>query len=295
MPLAVDPTKMLPQELIDEITSYLQIDRKSLVASSIVCRAWLTSCRRYLFAQVDLTRANTERLKDLVISNPTLTGHIRAIEIDFQYFKSPTAAVTNLPDESSWINSASCVIGKLRRLNRLSLRHVNWTKIDGPVKQYFCDQLVSVFASIIQLDLTRVIFPTQRDAEHFIEAFPSLQSVSFSTVAWPMNGGTATFLHLEPKNPPITSIRWLAGFKTTLVESLCKGPNVRLEFFQTHMLSFWEVSRVYKVLETNKESLREFSLHADPDASLEMDRGKSILTTKTKNYSSCLQTSAGNY
>ncbi|KAJ7883411.1 hypothetical protein B0H14DRAFT_3432867 [Mycena olivaceomarginata] len=76
-----------PQELVDEIIDYLGGDHDALIACSMVCRAWVSCCRRRLFKTCALLPRNVLGFCDLLRSPEcTLLQHVRRIDTTRDYW-----------------------------------------------------------------------------------------------------------------------------------------------------------------------------------------------------------------
>ncbi|KAJ7841059.1 hypothetical protein B0H14DRAFT_2783603 [Mycena olivaceomarginata] len=79
----------IPQELVDEIIDYLGEDHDALIACSVVCRAWVSRCRRRLFKTCALLPHNVLGFCDLLRSPEcTLLQHVHKIDASRQYWST---------------------------------------------------------------------------------------------------------------------------------------------------------------------------------------------------------------
>ena len=73
----------LPPELIDRILKSLRDDPKSLAATSLVSKAWISWSRAYLFESVHLRPANLQHwLKDVSQDIDGPASHTRALTLE---------------------------------------------------------------------------------------------------------------------------------------------------------------------------------------------------------------------
>jgi hypothetical protein len=265
----------LPQELVDEILSHLgypALDTATLASSSFVCRSWLTSSRRILFQRVSLTKTNIDGLKELLTSNSDLAVYMREIEVRHSDGQGKDALL--------WLNSVSWIFGQVERLEHLSMSNISWPAADEDTKAYFCNQLSHVLPTVTHLTLRRIVFTNRLELEHIILAFPNLKSVVCTATTWDESSSPAQFIHhFRLQKPPIRSIRWEYGSNTEVLDTLCQNPNTKLEEFAFHMQFSADIPRLCHLLQLYKTSLRKLSLRGMSYAMIELDRGKTPVTS----------------
>jgi len=98
----------LPPELIDRVLKSLRDDPKSLMAASLVSRAWTTWSQSYLFESVHLKPANLQHwLKDISQEVDSLASHTRTLTLEEyrllpwinpQYLDFPLSNLTSFRD-----------------------------------------------------------------------------------------------------------------------------------------------------------------------------------------------------
>ena len=71
----------LSQELIDEIVSYLQDDKFSLLASSLTCRSLVPGCQKALFSNLCVGSPPTPSGEVIVTNIPTIQHFLKMMEI----------------------------------------------------------------------------------------------------------------------------------------------------------------------------------------------------------------------
>ena len=109
----------LPQELLEEILSYLSSDdSRSLRSCSLVSKSWLDPSRRFLFSSVWIdTAAYQSWLDNISPKNPELLRHVRSLE----YFtERPHACALH-----SAVYSLLDYLPSLSQLRTLALRNMD--------------------------------------------------------------------------------------------------------------------------------------------------------------------------
>ncbi|KAK7694031.1 hypothetical protein QCA50_003607 [Cerrena zonata] len=208
---------ILPPELIDETIDHLWDDHKALEACSLTSRSWVPSSRLHLFRTVRVRSAeDCIKLSALLQSSPIIAHCIRKLTIDAEY-KGVDEDGTPSEDDS-WVNEATGLLSKLRRVHTLALSRVKWTSLSYSTRNAF----TSVFSTVKTLLLFEVQFHASGDVLRFLSRFPVLSELYFHGVSWDRETPPPepedyhlgehmdlTYLFLDPKSSPTLVTEWL--------------------------------------------------------------------------------------
>ncbi|KAK7001314.1 hypothetical protein R3P38DRAFT_3048470 [Favolaschia claudopus] len=190
----------LPPEIVDNIADGNRGDRRSLAASSLVCKSWLQSNRYHLFSEFDVyvgPNVGASFLKLLHHPLCTFVYCIRSISI---YPGSPDAlGVAGLGD------------GTVTAL--ANLKHVTSLRIHnhrGFISKPVLTLLTSAFGEVTSLRL-RNSFPSFHDAIEFFTAFPALKTLDFDS--WCVGASPAAVPDTLPPPATLSAIQLHSPFK----------------------------------------------------------------------------------
>ncbi|KAF7338596.1 hypothetical protein MVEN_02085900 [Mycena venus] len=163
---------ILPQELIEEILKHLCNDFETLEACSLVCRAWVSCSRAYLFQTFTLVPDNILRARDLLRSpNCTLIPHVHSINARRNYYH----------DRDELFDGIAADLRRLTAVRTLDLSLASWSLIAAHAVRanaFFRTGLIAAFPNVTRLVIA-CDFVNQQPVPliDMLCLFPSLEEV----------------------------------------------------------------------------------------------------------------------
>ncbi|KZT04863.1 uncharacterized protein LAESUDRAFT_744085 [Laetiporus sulphureus 93-53] len=157
-----------PTEVFEHIISFVWPDRRTLIACSLTCRAWLPRSRSNLLYSIDLqTAKELRRFSRLITAQPQLNDRIRELNI-----------------ESKDGKLAGCFPLMLaRKLTRVEHLRVYRPKDLRIFSQLFLTTMAA-FTTITRLELTAIMFPSITVFVCFVSSLPNLTDLICASVRW---------------------------------------------------------------------------------------------------------------
>ncbi|RDB27750.1 hypothetical protein Hypma_003197 [Hypsizygus marmoreus] len=178
------PFATFPQELIDNVIDHFHDDTPTLRLCSVVCRAWLPSCRAHLFHRVSLQppkvqprayfdhgkTSDVQRLYRIIQSSPDIADYIRDL------------VVCEGMLGREWIieeKTLPLLLRKLHNVQQFQLHrpsaHIMWRGLPWSLK----DAIESVLASpsLLQLKLARIAFDRPADLLSILQCCRTLRDL----------------------------------------------------------------------------------------------------------------------
>ena len=75
-------TVRLPYDVVGEVINHLSNDKRSLRACSLICKATVPLCRRYIFSEINL-RKRVSSFADLLKRSPEIANRVRTLRLAF--------------------------------------------------------------------------------------------------------------------------------------------------------------------------------------------------------------------
>jgi hypothetical protein len=159
----------LPPELLDTVMDNLQSDTTSLIACSLVCKAWLPSARRHIFATMQLSHPERHFCQFLKsCSRSAIIPFIRHLDIVGKYMYTQN------------LNECLPQLVEFTEVNSLTLSYIRWYILDAQTKVAF----FSNFATIVRLSLSQIDFKSFWEFAQFVCAFPCMETLVVESALW---------------------------------------------------------------------------------------------------------------
>jgi len=158
----------LPQEMTDAILNNLSDDLASLIACSIVCKAWVVSARRLFCKFVSI---HSDDIAGFLISGRAIIPFIRHLVLkDFETH-----------DVKKW-NDRLPSLSKERfnRVQSLTLMHILWNQLVPEGQRAIMTQ----FAGIVCLRFSEIELDGFANLSSLICAFPHLENLVLDDIEW---------------------------------------------------------------------------------------------------------------
>jgi len=205
------PALSLPQELIDVILNELRQSKTTLSQCSLVCHAWLSTCRSLLFHKVDLTRRFTEHLASDEHNLAIYAPWIRQVLIEYKPFHRPTPTLESM-------RAPFMLLAKLPRLERLILK--NWHGDEA--ERWIVD--MRPWKGVKSLVLEEHVSECFYSTEELLRSFPDLEELKLLSVLWESTATGSVQTHASPKSNPFCGK--LRSLETSLVTGLEHQPDM---------------------------------------------------------------------
>ncbi|KAK0475794.1 hypothetical protein IW261DRAFT_1492996 [Armillaria novae-zelandiae] len=186
---------MLPVELCNLIIDHLHDSKPSLLACSLVCRAWVSECRLHLFCKVILNSGTAEPFFQLLESPHATIASARTRELYVGHntarskFELRVAQLTRIREtidakllEHMGILSR-CPADVFGHAKKLSVTWAGWWTPTDPERLSIGQR----FKNVRELDLCKVYLQTDEDFQALLASFPALEILSSADTAPPAN------------------------------------------------------------------------------------------------------------
>lgn len=175
---------ILPQETWDQIIDFFHSDFASLGTCSLVCKAWLPSCRYHQFSIVSIGTRSCTQFFELLYGRPdnNVESFVRTLEIQ-------CADIVSVTESRVLWQTIPLIRPHLSRGIKLSL-------VSGRFNQLPIIEIHDHFRDIRSLSLETSSFPTFAGLVAFISGFPFLEELSVSRMSWNIQN-EGNLLHLR--------------------------------------------------------------------------------------------------
>lgn len=206
--LPYDLTGRIAPEIYDHILDNLSTSKKVLSKCSIVCRAWLRTCRYHLFATVTF-RPDILEFMSSPVTGP-IAPFIRTVILKGSWIENHTES-----------KHAISLLVTLENLFELRLQSCDWDNVGFSTAWSTYDAL---FDRLTRLHLQSVHFPSPFALINLVGHMHMLQHLTLDKITWDRDGlHSPDFLdnHSQPWPcpPPIP-----AGLTTLNITSCMSGP-----------------------------------------------------------------------
>ncbi|KAJ7244402.1 hypothetical protein B0H12DRAFT_1220966 [Mycena haematopus] len=182
-PLSQDICARYPTELHDYIIDHLHNDKRTLLACSLVCRAWSPSSRYHLFQNACTIRVHRENFQDFceLLAGQRLNDYIGRLHLQshhiHEFEMSQGTLIKYGPNDSFQFNQHLTRIGRLPRLQSL---HLDYHHDD--IYPELLAALAQNFASIRELEFTSMHFTSFTQFVQLVGSLPLLRRISLDRV-----------------------------------------------------------------------------------------------------------------
>ncbi|KAK0475585.1 hypothetical protein EDD18DRAFT_196536 [Armillaria luteobubalina] len=193
---------MLPVELYNLIIDHLHDSKPSLLACSLVCRAWVPECRFHLFYKVVLRRDTAGPFFQLLESPHATIASVRTHELiakqDTIWNENLDCKLLENPDILS--RCPADVFGHVKKLSvtdafghmkTLSVIWAGWRTLHDAERL----SIVQRFKHVTEFVLWRVYFQTDTEFQALLASFPALGVLSLQTIRLQDNDMEENHLH----------------------------------------------------------------------------------------------------
>ncbi|SJL13806.1 uncharacterized protein ARMOST_17254 [Armillaria ostoyae] len=229
---------MLPAELCNLIIDHLHDSKPSLLACSLVCRAWIPECRFHLFHNLRLCRDTADTFFQLFESpHATLaSAHIRELDVAQNTVIRGGSLEGDLLEGLAFQGVLTrCPADVFEHVQKLSVTWVGWWTLTGAERL----SIGHIFKNVTELALWTVVFQTDEELQALVASFPPLEVLSLRAIRQlahhlvqrRVQPSCYTFLD-SLSIPP--SVIMCADFKPALAEEfgqLLSSAGERLEYF----------------------------------------------------------------
>ena len=242
---------VFPQEIFDQIIEHARTDREVLLATSLVCRDWVQTSRRYLFESIILRPTTLKGFSTLCCptssARPTFLHHIR--NIVFERSRSSTANYFSMPAPSVYLDRD--LLGWLpvfKAVKNISIWSIEWESTE------ILHRFSSLFPNATSLTLRADALNKLSNSLTLICAFPTLQSVYWSGgVTDTLNHAPLIALPDLPRNRVLPSLLTTLSFdldsfsRDALIRSIPLG-DLRLQTFEVYVCTSESLSCLHNVI-----------------------------------------------
>lgn len=168
----------LPNETWDTIIDFLHSDHPSLAVCSLVCRPWLPTSRYHLFNRIVFRSQHSQQkflrsTTGMTMQDCRFGGYTRRLELYGNCAKSPW-----VPDRTTLFYWDLCegIVSRLPLFSAVTSLHlsgINWDQM----RDIVVPSVMSIFASITELDLTDMLWGDPVCLIQFVAAFPMLEQL----------------------------------------------------------------------------------------------------------------------
>ncbi|KAK0186439.1 hypothetical protein F5146DRAFT_890637, partial [Armillaria mellea] len=170
--------------------------KPSLLACSLVCRAWVPECRFHLFHKVLLNRDTADPFFHLLESPHATLALAHTRELIVAQNKHPTNRLLyNRLLENMGILSR-CPADVFEHVTKLSVTWVGWWTLSDAERLSVGQR----FKNVTELDLWTIYFQTDKEFQALVGSFPALEVLSLDTIRLRVNL-EENHLHAEHKLP----------------------------------------------------------------------------------------------
>ncbi|KAK0216841.1 hypothetical protein IW262DRAFT_150284 [Armillaria fumosa] len=201
---------MLPVELCNLIIDHLHDSKPSLLACSLVCRAWVPECRFHLFYQVVLGPDTADPFFQL-LESPHATiapAHTRELDVSQNSVKSEyellVAELTRSTGENLDNNLlenlgilSRCPADLFGHVKKLSVTRVGWWRLSDAERLSIRQR----FKNVTELFLWRIYFQTDEEFQALLASFPALEVLSLQAIRFRVSDLEENHLHAGPSLP----------------------------------------------------------------------------------------------
>ncbi|KAK0475617.1 hypothetical protein EDD18DRAFT_1367018 [Armillaria luteobubalina] len=227
---------MLPTELCNLVIDHLHDSKPSLLACSLVCRAWVLECRFHLFQKVDLYRDTADPFFQL-FESPYATiasAHTRELNVA----QNTVTRYGNLDGELLDGLAFQGVLSRypadvFEHVQKLSVTWVGWWTLSEAERLNIGQR----FKNVTELVLWMVVFETDKELAVLIASFPALEVLSLQTIRFRVKDSQENHSHLKhalPANLHTISLNDISNPRVP--HSLIPCPSLRV--FKCHYVNF---------------------------------------------------------
>jgi hypothetical protein len=240
------PQVSLPPEITCDVVGCLDRikDKKTLLACSLTCKAFLSTSRKTIFETVALfwppdADSFNSRFIGLIRASPELGSSVRTLHLTFP----------NL-DDATYIPNAAATLASLSKVTDLRIHYLNWNDTDADSRT----ALVSGFKTVKHLQLTFPKFEFSHEATEFIASFPLLTHLLIQGDAWK---SVAPHPSYSPLPVNLTSVSIAADLVGVLVQLMQLEPHPKVQNLSLDFVTDDHNYNVTSLLETLGDDLRE--------------------------------------
>ncbi len=167
---------MLPAELCNLIIDHLHDSKPSLLACSLVCRAWIPECRFHLFHNLRLCRDTADSFFQLFKSpHATLaSAHIRELDVTQNTVIRGGSLEGDLLEGLAFQGVLTrCPADVFEHVQKLSVTRVGWWTLNGSERP----SIGHTFKNVTELALWTVVFQKDEELQALVASFTSTGSL----------------------------------------------------------------------------------------------------------------------
>ncbi|KAK0202157.1 hypothetical protein DFS33DRAFT_1056753 [Desarmillaria ectypa] len=227
---------MLPTELCHLVIDYLHDSKPSLLACSLVCRAWVPESRFHLFHKVMLYRDTADPFFQLFEStHATLaSAHIRELDIAQGTVTRSRSLEGDLLDGRAFQGVLTrCPTDVFEHVQKLSMAWVGWWTLTDAERL----SIEFRFKNVTELALWMVVFQTDEELPALIASLPALEVLSLQAISFPINDAEKDNSHAKhtlPANLHTISLKDVSSPR--VIRSLIPCSSLRV--FKCHYVGF---------------------------------------------------------
>ncbi|KAG7440772.1 uncharacterized protein BT62DRAFT_956674 [Guyanagaster necrorhizus] len=227
---------MLPTELCNLVIDHLHDSKPSLLACSLVCRAWIPESRFHLFHEVKLYRDTADSFFQLFESqHATLgSGYIRELDVAQNTVTRHGSLEGDLLDGRAFQGVLTrCPTDVFTHVQKLSVTWVGWWTLTNAEKLSIGHR----FKSVTELRLWMVLFETDEELLALIASFPALEVLFLQTIRFRVKDLEEDGPHPKHTLPPnLHTISLNDVSNPCVIRSLIPCPTLRV--FKCHYVNF---------------------------------------------------------
>lgn len=245
-------TPILPHELSDRIIDFLHNDYVTLSAVSLVCRSFLPATRFHRFAHLALVGSRIEGFKKLLDISPALGSFVSELVLD--------SGLSNASWRRLTAKTVSAMLDRLPGINSLGFRYL---KLDKETTR-----VVVNVRQLRTLSLVSCILPSPDSLARMLSTLEHLTHLNIEDLSHAeddaITGGV---------QPPRIRTLGATGMDTEGTSQICSwilnGEDSRaIRSFYTRVRSRAEASAMRDLIETLGDTLTDFQMVVDAEASL---------------------------
>ncbi|KAK0239339.1 hypothetical protein EDD85DRAFT_906210, partial [Armillaria nabsnona] len=224
---------MLPAELCNLIIDHLHDSKPSLLACSLVCRAWIPECRFHLFHNLRLCRDTADTFFQLFESpHATLaSAYIRELDVAQNTVIRGGSLEGDLFEGQAFQGVLTrCPAHVFEHVQKLSVTWVGWWTLNGSERL----SIGHIFKNVTELALWTVAFQTEEELQALVASFPGLEVLSLRAIRFRINDSEEDHSHALPVNLHTISFNDVSNPR--VIRSLIPCPSLRV--FKCHYVNF---------------------------------------------------------